>query len=257
MNRAVIFGVSDFGIALSKKICTKYEIVAFADNDPKKQGMIINGIPVVNPDFISDNNIDKIFMGTNSFLSQNPIKNQLQKMGIPEEAICCGHVSKKSVDTIKNIFLKQHDIFHGCNYKGFLNYNIIMLLLGVEEYFGHNSYGMEICRKYRSHVSPVENETSEEYISNFEKLIQNFDGNFSEKDSGIILNRNGRMIDGSHRMAICLYKGCNQVPVIVMNTSFEIIRDWDWILNSEIFSNTEVNIIKQKYTDIINNINRI
>lgn len=247
MERVVIFGICDFAIALSRKIHTKYNVVAFVDNDETKQGKYINGIPVIHPAQIFEYAVDKIIMGTNSVWSQEAIKKQIRTLYFPLEKLCLDYVSKVGVDATEEILLKQHDIFHGKCLDGFLNFNIITILLGVEECFGKNTYGLALCRKYRENISPVEQENVDIYMERFKRLVQEFDGTQWNEGTGIVLNRNGRLIDGSHRLAICLYHGVKEIPVITMSTSVEILRDWNWFLTSEIYTSDELDVIKERY----------
>ncbi len=83
--RAIVFGATLSAKEMYRKIMEQYEIVAFADNDPNKQGGGIFGAPVISPLDIRSWTWDEIIIV--SFSSKEAIKKQLVDMGIPEQKI--------------------------------------------------------------------------------------------------------------------------------------------------------------------------
>lgn len=83
--KAVVFGAATSGETIFEEIKKKYEIVAFADNDVKKQRGNIDGIPIIGADSIKSLFWDQIIIV--SFSAMEEIKSQLLQLGIPEEKI--------------------------------------------------------------------------------------------------------------------------------------------------------------------------
>ena len=49
MMKAILFGASGGGQRLYEEISSKYEILAFVDNDERKWGKTLKGIPILEP----------------------------------------------------------------------------------------------------------------------------------------------------------------------------------------------------------------
>lgn len=77
----VLFGAGDAGRKLLG-LMDKHEVVAFVDNDEKRKGEMINGIPVETPEYLETVSED-IYVVISVFEEyQQAITNQLQTMGI-------------------------------------------------------------------------------------------------------------------------------------------------------------------------------
>lgn len=79
--RAVIFGATLSSKKIYEEIGSKYDIVAYCDNDKSKWGGVIEEISIVNPQNILDLQWDEVIIV--SLSAMNAIKNQLLDMGIP------------------------------------------------------------------------------------------------------------------------------------------------------------------------------
>lgn len=82
-KRVLIYGAADSGIvtynALVSNISTTFQVVSFIDDDPKKIGKKINGIPVLNnkqisKSYVRSNNIDEIVVASQTIQSEKLIK---------------------------------------------------------------------------------------------------------------------------------------------------------------------------------------
>ena len=88
--RVIMFGASPSGISFIRKHTADYTFLAFCDNDPKKQGKMLEGLMIISPTELSKFDYDQIIIS--SFWSAS-IRDQLtQTLGIPEALI---HVPAK------------------------------------------------------------------------------------------------------------------------------------------------------------------
>lgn len=83
--RAIIFGATKSALDIVHKLEETAEVIAFCDNDTKKQGSEIEGKPVISPSDLNNFSWDKIIIV--SFSAMKVIKNQLLRIGIAEEKI--------------------------------------------------------------------------------------------------------------------------------------------------------------------------
>lgn len=84
MQRIIIFGASLGGQRALKSLPRKAKAVAFSDNDPKKHGQQLDGLPIVSPDEIKSQPFDTVLIAS-SYYPQ--IFNQLIDLGIPLDSI--------------------------------------------------------------------------------------------------------------------------------------------------------------------------
>ncbi len=85
MDRAIIFGVRKRGIDCYLKYESKYEIIAFADNDSLLVGKTIFGKRIISPESILEEEFDRIIITTLFYF--DTIHRQLRNLGIPEDSI--------------------------------------------------------------------------------------------------------------------------------------------------------------------------
>ncbi len=91
--RAVIFGATLSSKKIYEEIGSKYDIVAYCDNDKSKWGGVIEEISIVNPQNILDLQWDEVIIV--SLSAMNAIKNQLLDMGIPIHKINTTYVESE------------------------------------------------------------------------------------------------------------------------------------------------------------------
>lgn len=85
MKKIILFGSSNGGIRIFYLLSKEYEVIAFADNDNKKQGTFLLGKPIIDPLDIDKYDFDLIII-TNKFGYE--IKKQIvNDLGIDEEKI--------------------------------------------------------------------------------------------------------------------------------------------------------------------------
>lgn len=79
-GRAVVFGAGVAGQRALKCLRHRYRIVAFADNDPRKQGQRVLRRPVVSAQALTSMDCDKVFIA--SLYSQQIYEQLLNEVGI-------------------------------------------------------------------------------------------------------------------------------------------------------------------------------
>lgn len=84
MEKVVIYGVGDNYIHNARWIKDNYEIVCFADGNPNKEGMVIDGKEIVNKSALTSKNFDAIIVTPSKSLD---IIKELMDMGIAREKL--------------------------------------------------------------------------------------------------------------------------------------------------------------------------
>ena len=85
MERAIIFGVRGQGINCYLTFEKKYDIVAFAENDPVLEGRTVFGKKIISPKEIAMQKCDVILISSQYWY--DTLKLQLVDLGIPESKI--------------------------------------------------------------------------------------------------------------------------------------------------------------------------
>lgn len=83
-TRVILFGAGLVGREVLPKLGKHVEVLAFADNDPNKQGSKVLGVDVIPPSSIPDRQYDLVLI-TSTAVSD--IHEQLLRLGIPAEKL--------------------------------------------------------------------------------------------------------------------------------------------------------------------------
>ena len=94
MKRAVIYGATGTGKDVYRKVCSSYQIIHFVDGDPKLHGQFVCGIEVKNPEELTVDGVDVIFLGV--LTGQETVMNELYLKGFSEEQIITKYVDLAS-----------------------------------------------------------------------------------------------------------------------------------------------------------------
>ncbi len=114
--KVIVFGATTSAKETYEEVRKKYDIVAFVDNDEKKQGGGIDGTPIMSPTDIGNLLWDEIIIISTSAMES--IKEQLLKMGIPEHKINTRYIDlsviprKKFCEDFASIIYKKNIL--GC-----------------------------------------------------------------------------------------------------------------------------------------------
>lgn len=179
---------------------------------------------------------------------QDEIIRELKKMQFTKfvnayKYIFLEYEDEKTLDVVDvwEIFQKQYVDGRFCRL------DVIVKFLAIEEYFGENDFGMSLYRKMQSaRIRPAYADIAEE---RFGGLIKSWEEKGYDADSHIVVNRDYRIIDGSHRMALALYFGLSYIKTRIIDedaiTNFGI----DWFLSC--VGNDEFKRIDDKYNLIL------
>ena len=129
----------------------------------------------------------------------------------------------------------------------FCRLDIIVKFLAIEEYFGENDFGMSLYRSMQSaRIRPEYADIAEE---RFRALIKSWEENGYDADSPIVVSRDYRIIDGSHRLALALYFRLTYVKIRVIDEDAITNFGMDWFLSC--FGSDECKRIDNKYNLIL------
>ncbi len=124
-------------------------------------------------------------------------------------------------------------------------FDIVVKYLAIENFYGENSYGMELYRKMQT------KRINEDWTERFKELIVSFESGI-DMTSYIKTDLSYSIHDGAHRLALALYHGIKYVPVKIFNLS-EKRRYYgiQWFVENG-FAEWEIKEILNKYSQIIN-----
>lgn len=104
MLRAVLFGAGGGGQRLYKEIASQYEVVAFVDNDKRKWGKELWGIPIYSAQKCTAD-LEYDYLIITSAPGMDSIKQQCLQMGIQENKIITSYIENPLVS--RRIFLES------------------------------------------------------------------------------------------------------------------------------------------------------
>lgn len=144
--------------------------------------------------------------------------------------------------SVKELFMQQNK--HG----GFNRYDIVVRYLAVENYYKKNECGFELYKKMQA--KRVDDSYVPEAIEKFNKLIDSWENEGYKKESEIDCDKDLRLVDGSHRMALCLYFNVEKISCKVRSCVEDIDYGIDWFIEND-FSVDEISIIQKKYNELM------
>lgn len=151
---------------------------------------------------------------------------------------------------VSHSFCKVSDIFSFQQSNGiFDKYGIIIRLLAIENYYKKNNYGWDLYRKLRVKQLEGKNISIQDAELNFIKLIQSYEKNGHNADSEIFVDKNFRIVNGSHRMALALYFNVENIPCRIVHRKGNHLTKEN--LLSYGFSTYEVDIVYKRYIKLL------
>jgi len=98
----------------------------------------------------------------------------------------------------------------------FRRMDIIVHYLAIENYYGENDFGFDLCLNVHKKRTRCSNERSERRICGFKRLISNMTKeSFNTKRYPLQINlKSMDIVQGVHRIAIALYLGIDDVYII-------------------------------------------
>ncbi len=127
----------------------------------------------------------------------------------------------------------------------FNRYDIIVRYLAIEQFYNKNTIGFDLYNKMQRKRTNAKSDTIQRMIS-LAQSIENFGFN---NQSGIFIDRNFHLVDGSHRFASSLYFNRYEIPTNIYRIRKKIYYNVDWFKNNG-FDDKELEVILQKKDEI-------
>lgn len=206
----------------------------------KLKGFVVSDDGRCNPTSIEDkpvilinslNEKNSTILVSVSDIYQNEIIELLQKLGFTD-IVCAykyaflneGEIPQEIPESIM-IDLRELLVQQYRGYE-FGRYDIIVRLLAVKHYYKKNNFGFNFYRKMQdSRVYPGYSVIAEK---RFKELINSVADCGYDEDSEIIVDKNLKLIDGSHRIALAIYYHIEKVRIRVLNKFEDIHYGLDW-----------------------------
>jgi hypothetical protein len=128
-----------------------------------------------------------------------------------------------------------------------LRMDMVVRYLAIEEYYGKNDYGWNLYSKMQDRR--VGEGYAKESIAKYRALLESIEKQNYDLTSYITLDKNYSLIDGSHRLALSLYYGIEEIPVLILNTEEVSYYTINWFIKNG-FTEAEIDIICKKKDEI-------
>lgn len=145
-----------------------------------------------------------------------------------------------------NIYVSKNKLISQQFNNNFFNrYDIIVRLLAIENYYNENNYGFELYKKMQIKRNTYKTHNETRFIN----LIDSFKKE-GLKNIPIKVDKNLKLIDGSHRIACIIYFNCNQIPIALLPIKQNVNYSLSWFKNNG-FTTEEINKIEEKANKVI------
>lgn len=253
MEKIVIWGVKKNPPELWEILENKYEILGWIDKNPQHHGKYIKNIRVYDVKQLNSIPFDKVVVGAAIFNGTRQIVKDCLSEGVEREDIITEYVLKTREMSLTEIFELQHKGNKVYSFENFNRLNLLIQYAFIGQFYGLNTIGYELAERYMKLV--CEDERRNSHRTYFERLIENVEKNGFSKDSYISVNKNGALIDGTHRMAIALWKKEAQVSVDILNTDWNLgeenDRDVNWMKKRrDLFSFSDIEFLETLYEEL-------
>lgn len=148
--------------------------------------------------------------------------------------------------SIKELLERNSKITGGV--KNLFRYDIIVRYLVVSEYYKNSDKGFEIYRKMQDKRMGDGYSVGAE--QRFKSLISSYEKNGYDENSRIILDRNYGLIDGSHRIAMALYYGYDNISALILNSVHSVDYSITWFIENG-FSDEQISLIKETADELL------
>lgn len=215
-------------------------LIQKAGKSDKLQGILVSdistqdadylgGIPIIQIDAIEDRKI--AILVSVSDIYQNEIMEHLQKLGFVN-VICAYKYSflddeetlQEMPDSVlidlRELLVQQ---YKDCEFNRF---DIIVRLLAIEDYYQKNDYGFELYGKMQN--ARIRDGYALTAVKRFKDLINSVEKYGYDTDSEIIVDRNLKLIDGSHRIALAVYHKVEKIRIRILDKYTDYYYGIDW-----------------------------
>lgn len=146
-------------------------------------------------------------------------------------------IGRKEMMSVRDVFFMQFDK------QELKRYDIVVRYLAIEHHLGVNDDGFDLYRKMQN--ARIREGYGEEAERQFRALIDSYQKNGYERASHIVVDKNLSLIDGSHRIALNIYFGIEEINVLVLPTEKLVDYTIDWFFQNG-FTDTEIDRILAK-----------
>lgn len=158
-------------------------------------------------------------------------------------------ISKPTVPALreKQIAINVYEVFFQENNCSYNRLDIIVRYLAIENYYNKNIIGFNLYDKMQA--ARMGQGWAQSSSSIFKELIRSYEESGYNEDSKLLLDKNLKIIDGSHRMALALYHGIETYKAIVQDISTDTYYGNEWFIENG-FSSHEIKCITDKYREL-------
>lgn len=108
--RTAIWGAGQAGAAVKNMLPVNQELICFIDTDEEKQNALFCGVPVISPERVKSNNIEKIWIAVLNREASREIKTLLEEAGFKGEILDIGYFIKNQDLRLASIRLASAQI---------------------------------------------------------------------------------------------------------------------------------------------------
>ncbi len=244
-QRVLIFGTGNVAEKIIGQVAEKYQIVGFLDNAAEKQHQYwkSGGWKIYAPSEHCSLQFDKVVLASTNYAAQ--MYTQLLGLGIKEHNIIVDFVCRRARVYIYDFLHMQVDF-----YGDFNRVDIAVKYFAIESYMAGTDEGIILYKKMQQERLKLTAQQASEEWDKFQKLIEAIRQNGYEEDSCIVCDEKMRIMDGAHRVAICLYFHIMLLPVKITPQEYSCDYRTEWFWNHR-FSVGEIKAIEHKKQKIM------
>ena len=244
MEKVLIFGTGCHAEKILERIEEAYEIIGFLDNQVKKQNTYFDEEQkyyITSPEEIKGMQFDKVVIASTNYASE--MFSQLLSLGVREHNIIVDFVS-----TVNKVFIFDFLKMQLNRYYEENRLDIAVKYLAVENYYGKNDFGWTLYKEMQKKRLNLDDMEAEIVLNKFKELIKSFEENGFLENSYIFCDEKLRIMDGAHRVALCLYFNIPFVQVRIVPKEFDCNfgKEWFWETGFEL---DEIKRICRQYED--------
>lgn len=247
MIKVLVFGTGYYLGEILEKIEEKYDIIAFLDNQIKKQNSYMekgrHRYWVMSPNEVKSITFDKVIIASIEYASE--MFTQLLQLGVKEHDIIVDFVSVTQNVYVSDFIKMQTNHFYEEN-----RLDIVVKYLAIENYYGKNDYGYRLYQTMQMARLKYNNLEAENALVRFQDLIRSFEANGFDRDSYIICDEQMKIMDGAHRTACALYFNLPFIQVKIVPRRFECEFGKQWFWENQ-FKVEDIDKINDKYTELV------
>lgn len=244
--KVLIFGTGHITEKIIYKVIAKYNVVGFLDNSLEKQHRLWKDTNkyIYAPNEINDIEFDKVIIASTNYASEMFL--QLLNLGVREHDIIVDYVCKSNNVYIYDLLKMQND-----KYGDFNRMDIVVKYMAIESYMNGDDNGIELYKKMQQMRLKITEEQAENEWSKFKCLINMVQKKGYMNDSFIVCDEMLHIMDGAHRLAICLYLKIFMIPVKMSPQKFECDYNIEWFWKND-FKLMELKKIEDTFLKIKN-----